>query len=67
MTPQESLSQLNFWLLFFIFGLGAACGLLFLNNAGEFSRRIPPFFRALSSFRTPPALRTNTELIALHS
>ncbi len=36
MTPRESLTQLNFWLLFFIFGVGSACGLLFLNNAGTY-------------------------------
>ena len=34
LTPEESLRQLNFWLLYFIFGIGSACGLLFLNNAG---------------------------------
>lgn len=34
MTPRQSLTRLNFWLLFFVFGMGSACGLLFLNNAG---------------------------------
>lgn len=34
-TPEETMQQLNFWLLYFIFGIGSACGLLFLNNAGK--------------------------------
>lgn len=32
--PIHGLKQLDFWLLYFVFGVSSANGLLFLNNCG---------------------------------
>ena len=42
----HSLRQLNFWLLYFVFGVSSANGLLFLNNCGKIPRL---FFTCCSS------------------
>ena len=34
MAPLQCARSLDFWLLFLVFGIGAGCGLLFINNVG---------------------------------
>ena len=38
LSPLQCAASLDFWLLFLIFGMGAGCGLLFINNVGAWPR-----------------------------
>ena len=35
LSPLQCARSLDFWLLFLVFGIGAGCGILFINNVGE--------------------------------
>lgn len=43
LTPLQCAASLDFWLLFVVFGTGAGCGLLLINNLGALpqSRLMP--------------------------
>ena len=34
LTPLQCAASLDFWLLFVVFGIGAGCGLMLINNLG---------------------------------
>jgi hypothetical protein len=34
LSPLQCARSLDFWLLFLVFGTGAGCGILFINNVG---------------------------------
>ena len=37
LTPLQCAASLDFWLLFVVFGIGAGCGLMLINNLGTVS------------------------------